>query len=217
MSLQNRVRPDGEIVTTSHRGTLMGNRGGRIHDPENKLLFPKRRWANRQWISCVTEFKERHRSVMGPNTYTELFFLDEATAFAAGHRPCFECQRKKALSFAEHWQQANGLDTRPSAKEMDTILHEERLEEGAKRTHLARWEGLPNGAFILSGEHLIAKLDGQPILWSFSGYSPMDKTKVRLEEKIECLTPPSILKTLANGYDLNWHESARVWSPHATL
>ncbi|MEL6871445.1 MAG: hypothetical protein AAFO62_01345, partial [Pseudomonadota bacterium] len=85
------MRPDGEIVAIPERGTVMGNRGGRIHTPDKTLS--RRRWASRHWICCVLEFRGRHREVMAPRSYTELFFLDEATAFAAGHRPCFECRR----------------------------------------------------------------------------------------------------------------------------
>ncbi len=92
MPLQNRVLPDGQIVAHSARGAFMGNRGGRFHDPETRTLTT-RRWASRQWIICVLDFKHRHREVMG-HGYTELFFLDEVTALAAGHRPCFECRRQ---------------------------------------------------------------------------------------------------------------------------
>ena len=99
MPLQNRVTPEGEIIATPHRGLLMGNRGGAFHLPDQTL--GPRRWATRQWIACVLEFKGRHREVMRPNRYTELFFLDEATALAAGHRPCFECRRSDAERFAE--------------------------------------------------------------------------------------------------------------------
>ena len=98
MPLQNRVTPEGEIIATPHRGLMMGNRGGCFHLPDRTL--GARRWATRQWIACVLEFKGRHRAaMMQPNRYTELFFLDEATALAAGHRPCFECRRRDAERF----------------------------------------------------------------------------------------------------------------------
>ncbi len=96
MPLQNRVTPFGELAVTPARGTLMGNRGGRIHSDSRTL--GRRRWASRQWICCVLKFKNRQRDVWG-RYYTELFFLDEVTAFAAGHRPCFECRRKDAEQF----------------------------------------------------------------------------------------------------------------------
>ncbi len=97
MPLQNRVDPFGELIATSARGLFMGNRGGRIHTDGQTLT--SRRWASRQWICCVLDFKERQRDVWG-RYYTELFFLDEPTALAAGHRPCFECRRKEAEHFA---------------------------------------------------------------------------------------------------------------------
>jgi len=107
MPLQNRVTPEGEIIATPHRGLMLGNRGGAFHLPDRTLGH--RRWATRQWIACVLEFKGRHRvAMMQPNRYTELFFLDEATALAAGHRPCFECRRRDAEHFAALWGQMRG-------------------------------------------------------------------------------------------------------------
>jgi len=97
MPLQNRVSPFGELVASHARGTLMGNRGGRLHNDKRRLA--RRRWTSRQWICCKLDFNNRHRKVWGRG-YTELFFLDEVTAFAAGHRPCFECRRKEAERFA---------------------------------------------------------------------------------------------------------------------
>ena len=111
MPLQNRVTPFGAIESTPARGTLMGNRGGRMHDAATKTLL-RRRWASKHWIICVTRFKQRWRPVMGPSSYTELFFLDEATALAAGHRPCYECQRHRALQYAEAFASALNRDQR---------------------------------------------------------------------------------------------------------
>src|ERR1700761_5044080 len=119
MPLQNRVDPFGELFATPARGTMFGTRGGRIHTDDKKLT--KRRWASRQWICCVLDFKGRQRDVWG-RYYTELFFLDEPTAFAAGHRPCFECRRKDAEMFAEFWRKARRLAVRPYADEMDEVL-----------------------------------------------------------------------------------------------
>src|SRR6266513_3430279 len=103
MPLQNRVTPFGELVVTRARGTLMGNRGS-LHDTERRIRRP---FAVKRWIICVLEFKNRHRTVMTPGQYTELFFLDEATALAAGHRPCAECQRARFTIFRAHWAAAN--------------------------------------------------------------------------------------------------------------
>src|SRR5215510_5847359 len=131
MPLQNRVTPEGEIIATRHRGLMMGNRGGAFHLPD-KTLAP-RRWATRQWIACVLEFKGRHREVMQPNRYTELFFLDEATALAAGHRPCFECRRADAERFADLWAKIQNGDERARAPAMDEVLHAERVDRDRKK------------------------------------------------------------------------------------
>jgi hypothetical protein len=145
MPLQNRVTPFGELVALRARGMFMGNRGGRFHTDAKTLTA--RRWASRQWICCVLDFKGRQRDVWG-RFYTELFFLDEATALAAGHRPCFECRRREAQAFAAKWQQALWLPVPPKAGEMDDVLHAERLQGRAKRLHRRNIDALPDGAFI---------------------------------------------------------------------
>src|SRR3982750_3317937 len=114
MTLQNRVNPFGELIAAPSRGTLFGNRGGRFHRDDHTP--GTRRWASRQWICCVLDFKGRHRQVWGRG-YTELFFLDEVTALAAGHRPCFECRRADAKTFAACWQRAANLKAPPHAPE----------------------------------------------------------------------------------------------------
>ena len=130
--LQNRVDPFGNLFADKSRGLFMGNRGGRIHDADQTL--GARRWASKQWICCVLDFNNRKRKVWG-NSYTELFFLDEPTALAAGHRPCFECRRKDAELFANLWAQSFKLKMRPRAAEMDHVLQAERLNGRAKRHH----------------------------------------------------------------------------------
>src|SRR5688572_33069560 len=125
MPLQNRVDPFGELLATSARGTLFGNRGGKFHRDDQTLS--RRRYATRQWICCVLDFKGRQRDVWG-RYYTELFFLDEVTALSAGHRPCFECRRRDAQAFARCWQRAFGLPAPPRAADMDRVLHAERLD-----------------------------------------------------------------------------------------
>src|SRR5580692_7095619 len=148
MPLQNRVTPFGEFMAVPARGTLFGNRGGRFHTDAKTL--PARRWASRQWICCVLDFKGRQRDVWG-RFYTELFFLDEPTALAAGHRPCFECRRKDAQEFAEHWRVAHRLRRRPYAGEMDEVLHRERLRGRAKRLHRRNIDQLSDGVFVVLG------------------------------------------------------------------
>src|SRR5947209_1601664 len=147
--LQNRVTPLGDIIATPHRGMFTGNRGI-IHDPATKTLT--RRWASRAWLTCLCEYKGRRRVVMAGRSWTELFFLDEATAFAAGHRPCFFCRRDDANRFRAAWQKGNRLAT-VSARDIDTVLHNERLVAGRKRLHpLAKSvERLPDGAMLQQG------------------------------------------------------------------
>src|ERR1700743_2496476 len=145
MPLQNRVTPQGDIIADPHRGLFTGNRGI-IHDPATKTLLRKR-WSSPAWLTCVCEFRGRRREVMGGRSWTELFFLDEPTAFAAGHRPCFFCRRDDATRFRAAWDAGN--DTAHAlAREIDAVLHRERLEGSNKRLHPLpmRWEELPDGA-----------------------------------------------------------------------
>lgn len=201
--LQNRVFPDGTIVATPHRGTMYGNRGGKIHDPASRRLHPTKRWATKQWICCVLQFKDRRRPLMGPG-YTEMFFLDEVTALAAGHRPCFECRRRDAMQFAHAWRNDG---TRETAPEMDRVLHAERLEGKIKKLSSRSWDELPVGAMVSDGDHFIAKAPGGPLLWSMNGYE-LFHDKALLDSEVSCLTPDSILNTLTNGYQPQWHLSA---------
>jgi hypothetical protein len=201
MGLQNRVTPDGDIVTSPARGTMLGNRGGCFHRDDRTLKA--RHWVTRQWIVCLLAFKGRHRRVMQPGFYTELFFLDEATAFAAGHRPCFECRRADAERFARLWA---GADARARASAMDQVLHRERLDEtGSKRVHLAHWADLADGVFV--------RHDGVPRLvngrrlyrWTLAGY---DDAVLRPRSGRACmLTPPSIAAVIAAGYEPAIHHT----------
>src|SRR6201996_7712800 len=148
MPLQNRVLPTGEIVAIPDRGTFVGNRGI-IHDPATRTLL-KRRWSIHAWLVCALHFREQRRKVMERRSWTELFFLDEATALAAGHRPCFFCRRADASAFRAAWAQGRGHDERPRATEMDAVLHDERLDHRKRRLHdLPRpVAALPDGAML---------------------------------------------------------------------
>ena len=203
MPLQNRVRPDGEIVTSPERGILMGNRGGKLHDPETRTLV--RTQSSRQWITCVLQFKSRQREVMGTG-YTELFFMDEVTALAAGHRPCFECRRRNALSFQAAWQASQTLAVAPSAPDMDRALSaERRAKGGAKITWTARSGSLPDGAMVRVDDNMLAVHDRKFLPWTASGYGagvPLD-----LNLDVEVLTPPTIARILHAGYQPIWHPS----------
>ncbi|MGC1695871.1 MAG: hypothetical protein WA743_11450 [Pseudolabrys sp.] len=200
MSLQNRVSSFGELFASSTRGTLMGNRGGKIHTSDRKLA--RRRWASRQWICCVLEFKNRRRDVWG-RYYTELFFLDEVTAFAAGHRPCFECRRKDAEAFAALF---SGKQKRASAPAMDQVLHAERLDGKAKRLHRRAIDTLPDGAMIAHTGAAFAVRGKHLLPWTPSGYRP-PVARPRGGD-VDVLTPPSIVAVMAAGYTPLWHPSA---------
>ena len=201
MPLQNRVDPFGEIVANAARGTVMGNRGGRFHREDRTLGV--RRWASRQWICCRLKFKGRRRQVFGDG-YTELFFLDEVTALAAGHRPCFECRRGDANAFASAWERATGSLLR--APEMDRVLHAERLDGHRKRTHRLNLDALPVGAMIARDGHAFALRGDRLLPWTPAGYA---QALPRPDDEIaKVLTPPSILAVLRAGYRPQWHPSA---------
>lgn len=203
MPLQNRVDPFGELFARPARGTFMGNRGGRFHTDAQTLTA--RRWASRQWICCVLAFKGRHRDVWG-RFYTELFFLDEPTALAAGHRPCFECRRGDADNFAEHWRIAHGLHSRPRAADMDQVLHRERLAGRAKRCHRRSIDDLPDGGFVAMEGAAFAVRGDALLRWTAEGYTA--RVPRPGGTLVDVLTPPAILAALAAGYQPRWHPSA---------
>lgn len=205
MPLQNRVDPFGELFVTPARGLFMGNRGGRFHTDAQRLT--SRRWVSPQWICCVTRFKQRKRDVWG-RFYTELFFLDEPAALAAGHRPCFECRRRDAQNFAEHWRMAHRLRSRPRAAEMDEVLHRERLQGRAKRRHRRGVDGLPDGAFIALDDAAFAVRGDALLRWTPRGYDA--RVPRPRGTMVEVLTPPAILGVLAAGYRPHWHSSAAL-------
>jgi hypothetical protein len=203
MPLQNRVTPTGDIVATPYRGIFTGNRGI-IHDPATKTLL-KKRWSSPAWLTCVCEFRGWRRKVMGTRSWTELFFLDEATAFAAGHRPCFFCRRDDANRFRAAWAKGNG-GTSLLAREMDAVLHRERLDSGRKRLHplTVPLKELPDGAMVQARDESYLIAGGGTLRWSFEGYAPanVDAASAML------LTPPSTLRALGAGYRPALHPSA---------
>ena len=203
MPLQNRVTPTGDIIATPHRGLFTGNRGI-IHDPATKTLLNKR-WSSPAWITCLCEFRGWRRPVMARRSWTELFFLDEATAFAAGHRPCFFCRRDDANRFRSCWEEGNGVKG-IRAREMDNVLHRERLERGSKRLHALPMpvDQLPDGAMVQRDEESFLIVQGRALQWSMAGYGgmggPVDNALL--------LTPPSTLRALCAGYRPVLHPSA---------
>ncbi|MGE5511871.1 MAG: hypothetical protein ACM31O_11560 [Bacteroidota bacterium] len=207
MPLQNRVTPEGDIIACEARGTMFGNRGGALHTADRKLT--SRRWKTKAWICCVLEFKGRHRVVMSPNRYTELFFLDEATALAAGHRPCFECRRHDALRFAEAWRAAFELQRRPSAPEMDRRLQEERIRRGGgKVTYTSQLAGLPDGTFVRMGPRAYLLHAGRLLAWTPAGYAEV--LAATRQQTVEVLTPRSIVAVLSARYRPKMHATAEA-------
>ena len=191
MPLQNRVTPFAEIVAIPARGLFTGNRGI-IHDPSTRTLL-ERRWTNKAWIICACAYKDVRREVMARRSWTELFFLDEATALAAGHRPCFLCRRDAALAFCNAWAEGNGGPPR-RAPDIDRVLHHERLDGRRKRLHAlpAPASQLPDGTMVTSGGASYLILDGEPWLWSPAGYR---HAATRLKDA-RLLTPPSTVCAL---------------------
>jgi hypothetical protein len=205
--LQNRVLPTGEIVSDPARGLLMGNRGC-IHRPD-RTLGPAR-WRTKMWISCVLVWRDVRRDVMPPGRWTALFFLDEATAMAAGHRPCGYCRREDYLAYAGAWQQAAGLPQRLRAGEMDTVLHAERVDSRTRRqrTRPARAGELPDGVMVRH-DGVVGLLTGGRVLpWSIEGYLA-DPIPVSPGTSVELLTPPSSVAAITAGYRPKLHPTAR--------
>jgi len=212
MPLPNRVDPHGRVVARPERGAFMGNRGC-IHRPDKTLK--ERQWASTRWIVCLSEFRGRQRTVMTPGHYTELFFLDETTALAAGHRPCAECRRGDLKRFKSAWlrgQPDGALTAASSLLDLDALLHAERLDvQGRQRTFEAALVTLPDGVLVdvpwIGGQtHLWRHGALQP--WSFDGYGDPVHVDVD-EERVVCvLTPPSTVAAIAAGYAPVLHPSA---------
>jgi hypothetical protein len=205
MPLQNRVTPFGAIVAVPERGMLMGNRGI-LHDEGGRIV---RSYQVRRWIACRTAFRGRHRQLLQPHSWTELFFLDEATAFAAGHRPCAECRHADYQRFKEAWAAGGGAPH--GAGEMDAVLHADRLEgRGAnqrKGTYWAQFATLPEGIFIRLDGSAWLLWHGQLLEWSAGGYCTR-RQLLPAASRVEVLTPHSLVAVLRTGYQLKVHPSA---------
>ena len=203
--LRNRVTPFGEIVAVKGRGLLTGNRGI-LHDAERTIV---RDSQVRRWIACRLEFRGRHRDVMSPGSWTELFFLDEATALAAGHRPCAECRHADYRRFQTNWQRAMPLPAPPAADALDVVLHtERRIRPWVKRTHVAEFPGLPNGSYVALDGHAWLVRGGNLLAWSPVGY--VNRIPRPPAGNVTVLTPPSIVAVLRAGYVAEVHPSAIV-------
>ena len=195
--LQNRVDPYGKLICTSARGAWLGNRGV-IHNYNKEIV---RHFKLKAWITCQLSFKGRHREIMQPNRWTELFFIDEATAFAAGHRPCAECRRDAFNKFKCCWingNQQHGFDIKSSIKLIDEVLHRERISpRGIKICFDEESAALPDGSFVLYNEKPWLVRDKNLLLWTAFGY----KEAIAIPHgRIAVLTPLSIVNSFRCGY-----------------
>lgn len=211
MAHRNRVTPFGEIVADPARGTMLGNRGV-IHDAEGRIRRP---WSTTRWICCRLEFKGWWRPVMQPDRWTHLFFLDEAVAIAAGHRPCAECRREAYNAWRAAWMQAHGLDVPPRAEAMDAVMHPARIDPATRRQRVVPHPaaGLPDGAMVAlpddpGGAWLVL---GRGLRrWSPSGYG---EGRARPSGTVGLLTPLPSVAVLAAGYRPLLHPSAAAPPP----
>jgi hypothetical protein len=211
MPLQNRVDPGGAICFSPARGEFFGNRGGALHSADQRIV---RNQKSSTWIVCLMEFKGRRRALMQPGRYTELFFLDEVTALAAGHRPCFECRRKDALAFAEAFGIGRGTAA-PKAPVMDARLATERRRSADDPERIIGSSAvscLPDGAMIRQAGTYFAVRGGMLLRWSFEGYSTPVASGSLDAGPIHLATPPSTLAAISQGYRPVFH--SRAWSPH---
>jgi hypothetical protein len=199
--LQNRVTPFGELVAVPERGMFMGNRGV-LHDRDGRIVRAAR---GRRWICCLADFKGRRRALMQPGRYTELFFLDEATALASGHRPCAECRRADAMRFRAAWTEGNGHDPGITLLQLDAWLADDRLlGGGAGGRPTAEVAALPDGAMVAVDGYAHLVTGGRLRPWSPAGYGAPRPAP----ETAALLTPPSIVAAIAGGYAPALHPSA---------
>jgi hypothetical protein len=196
MPLQNRVTPLGELIADPARGLVYGNRG-RLHDEAGQI---RRRWNGRRWIACRLEFRGwLRRPLLQPGRFTELFFLDEATAMAAGHRACALCRREDYVRLTEIWRTLHPGQT--GADAIDAQLHDERVDPVTRshRVHRAAFGSLPDGAFVLLDEapHMVV---GRTLFrWTPAGYVARERRPARGRATV--ITPPSLVGVLRAGWD----------------
>jgi hypothetical protein len=199
---RNRVTPFGDIIATEARGLLYGNRGV-LHDENGRLV---RAWQVRRWIACRLEFKGRRRELVRPGRFTELFFLDEATALAAGHRPCAECRREDFVRFRHAWTDTHPGSS-PRVDDIDRVLHAERIDAGGrKRLHEARLSDLPDGSMVGEEDRAWIVLEADLLPWSPFGYG--DKWAMPGSTTVRTLTPPSLIDVIRAGYEPGVHPTA---------
>ena len=205
--MQNRVTSRGNLEAVSARGAWLGNRGI-LHNERQQIVAP---WRHKAWVTCKLEFKGRKRVVFGHRTYSELFFLDEATAFSAGHRPCGECRREQFKAFKAAWCAANQSPLQapnPSIGLLDKQLHAERAVRGrGQLTYGEMIRNLPDGVFVNFGGNVVLVWRGHLHTWTHHGYVEQRTIKAS-SAVVQVLTPKSVVAALHEGLDVEIHESA---------
>lgn len=208
MPLQNRVTPFGELIADPGRGLVYGNRGC-LHDANGRIRLS---YNGKRWIACRLQFRGWHRvPLLQPGRFTELFFLDEATAFAAGHRPCALCRREDYVRFSEIWNELH--PGQAGADAIDAQLQLERIAAGTRTRalHEAPLGELPDGAFVLSDGEPTLVLAGQLLSWTAGGYLRPRPRAVVAEHRAVVITPPSLVAVLRAG----WHSVLPLLHPSA--
>lgn len=203
MALQNRVNPEGNICFTSARGTLMGNRGC-LHNQAKEIVAHSKRDA---WVTCLLEFQNRNRTIMDSGKYTELFFLDEATALAAGHRPCATCRRERYDAFLAAWSVGNQNGVKVLASDVDKKMKRDRAPDA--RLEVSTILGHPDGTIVkqMTTGACYLIYGASLYQWSFEGYSPAKPSMVN--GPFIVLTPACTIRALQSGYVVQVHPSAR--------
>ncbi len=211
MPLQNRINPEGDICFSPARGTLMGNRGC-LHNEAREIVSRSKRDA---WVTCLTEFQNRKRQLMDAGNYTELFFLDEATALAAGHRPCATCRRDRYDAFLSAWSRGNCGGAKVLAGEVDRQLKVDRAPTA--RTSVTDLASLPDGTIVKENRtgkcYLV--FEGCLYLWSFDGYGPA-LASISVPGPLIVLTPACTVKAIQHGYEVEIRWASPTDSPNDT-
>jgi hypothetical protein len=205
MPYQNKVDPWGKIHEVKARGMFLGNRGI-LHNSSKEIVSTHK---IKGWVTCLLQFKGRKREIMAPNRYTELFFLDEATAFSAGHRPCAECRRERYNEFKEKWLKANGNlleGNKPTVSNIDKVIHEQRIHKKEQITYITNFGLLPDGTIIEQKTKAYLIWKNKLFLWTFSGYLLAD-IKIGEHDEVKVLTPKSYVKMFLNNFVPNIHNS----------
>jgi hypothetical protein len=211
MPLPNGVDPTGAIETTCPSATWMGNRG-EIHNQRGDIV---RQFKTKSWVTCRLSYKGWTRKpLMQPGRYTELFFLDEATALSAGHRPCAMCRNAEYVSFKTHWLSANAFPSSTAVADIDRAMHAERMSRSKSEAWQQPLGSLPSGIVILSNDAPYLWIAERLFPWTSNGYGQSVEPGCGAAT-VQLLTPPSVVNAIRSGYRVQVHSSADVSMPHS--